>query len=162
MSKDKLSHNLSTVSFILEDICESFEEFDHLFSLLPFMTFTTTFATGSITLVIVMNVNTLGKGISVISLLLSNVFVTYNLFYIHRTRHELSTECNRIRKQLLGIERTGEKIPNLLSISLFSLLDKLSSVQLTAWSFFTLDKSLLLTYVANVMTFMTLFIQMTS
>ena len=162
MSKDKPTHNLNTVGFILEDTCESFEEFDGLFSLLPFMTFTTTFATGLITLVIIMNVNTLGKGISVISLLFSNFFVTYNLFYIHRTKHELSRECNRIRKQLLGIERAGEQIPRLLSISLFSLLDKLSSVQLTAWSFFTLDRSLLLTYVSNVMTFMTLFLQITS
>ena len=161
MSKENLNHNLNTVRFILEDICQYFEEFDHLFSLLPFMTFTTTFVAGSITVVILKNDN-LGRDISLFSLLLSNVLVTYNLFYIHRTRHELSTECNRIRKQLVAIERTGKETPHMLSFSLFSLLDKLSSVQMTAWSFFTLDRSLLLAYVANVMTFTTLFLQITS
>ena len=118
------------------------EEFDDLFSLLPFMTLMKTFAAGSVTVVIIMNENDLSKAVSLISLL-----VTYNLFFIPRTRHESSKERNGIRKQLLGIERTGEKIPHLLSISLFSLLDKLSSVQLTAWSFFTLDRSLLLAHV---------------
>jgi hypothetical protein len=144
---------------IICSVSDSLQDFNDLFSVLPFLWLTNNFSAASAMVLYFLEDN-VG---SIRNYLFSMIFTVNNLYVIitliivsvkQKQLEKLSTEIQR----LLAKTQTSE--PVLLS-SIISSLQSMSSTRMTVWPVFPLDTSLILSFMSNLMTFTVMFITLT-
>lgn len=142
---------------MLEGVLESMSEFDNIFSLSPLLSLTDIFVSTSVMVVNVSREVNTANITSLMRFVYNIVWMFGVVLFIHRKQESLMKESQQVRKVILT-----QKPPCILSASFISQLDSFSSMKMTAWSLFPLDKSLILSFAASVMTFTVLFLQLSS
>lgn len=140
---------------MLEGVLESMREFDNIFSLLLLLSLTDVFVSTSVMVINVSREVNTANITALIKFVINIVWMLGVVLFIHRKQESLVKESQQVRKVILT-----QKPPCILSASFVSQLDSFSSMKMTAWSLFPLDKSLILSFVASVMTFTVLFLQL--
>lgn len=141
---------------------DTMKRFDEVFSLIPFMALFSSFCSATRTVIRVSH----GREEDIINdiseFVMSNMCLVIALFYIHYKQDCIARDAELLKKEIVLKSRKGKRTHSLLSSSLISGLDAMSSIKMTAWSVFDLDKKLVFGFSAQVVQFTVLFIQLTS
>ena len=140
-------------------VSDSLQDFNDLFSVLPFLWLTNNFSAASTVVLTFLEdyVGSIGNYVYTIIFTVNNLYVIMTLTIVcvkQKQLEKLSTEVQR----LLAKTQTSE--PVLLS-SIISSLQSISSTRMTVWTFFPLETSLILSFMSNLMTFTVMFITLT-
>lgn len=142
---------------MLEGVLKSISEFDNIFSLILLLSLTDIFASTAVMVVNISREVNYANITSLIKFVINIVWMLGVVLFIHRKQESLIKESQQVRKVILT-----QKPSCILSASFISQLDSFPSAKMTVWSLFPLDKSLILSFIASVMTFTVLFLQLSS
>lgn len=155
------STTLSIIHDDLQNLCELFESFEDTLSLLPFIIFCRNFALVPF-LVIYIREYAVNYHSTILQTCLNYLWMFAIPLCVNHGRGVIWKECNKVEKLLLQKERgRGSNDFTLMYWPAVRQIKYLGKIRLTAWQLFDIDKTLVLTFMANVMTFSVLFIQLT-
>ena len=154
--KNGIQSKLMFVHDILREIEYNINEFDSIFSVIPF--FSLTFIFVSATYLVI----GLRKGISIIGsidFIIDHVISILFILFIANKRKCLKEKTEEINEIILKQQdMSQEVIKTYILLKIEKQLDFISKLNVTAWSVFTLDMSLLLSYISCVLTFTVMFV----
>jgi len=154
--KNGIQSKLMFVHDILREIEYNINGFDSIFSVIPFFSLTLNFV--SATYLVIM----LKRGLSIIScieFIIDHIILILFIFFITNKRKCLKEKTEEINEIILKQQdMSQEVIKTYILLKIEKQLDFISKLNVTAWSVFTLDMSLLLSYISCVLTFTVMFV----
>ena len=147
----------NTVYYNFRTIQESAEEFDELFSMLPFTWLLYTFCATSLVVLDVAN----REVDDLIMYFFNNLCVLFVVIHASKLGQLFGKQTTIIEETLVTTDRSPSST-FFMTHKIMTQLQSISNVKMTAWFFFCIDRSLIMSFIASVMTFTVLFLELTN
>jgi len=159
-SGQRLDSSYDNLYKVVSQSVDSMKEFDRTFSFLPFITIMKNFLNASYIVISLLRGTTVRLIAICINNVVHNTILILIITYLTRQRVHLENKSLMIRTAILEDKQSQREAPVLLSL-LIESIKEMYSFQMTGWEMFALHKSLILAFMANVISFTVLFVQLT-
>ena len=157
--------NINTPDFTkvhaqLKDCLEIIKQFDQVFNALPAFALIINFIQAT---VFVFTYRVLSSGdrfVVAASYIVNYMSFILTILFITRFQERLSQQCDQIKQLIIDHEKRKNCSGRACLLSMFTILDLVPSLRMTALSIFNLERSLIFSFTGTVMTFSVMFSQL--